>query len=134
MKTSSYPGKQGGFSMLCLLSGLLVVFSAIYLGVKLGPSYFEYRVIANAVDEMIILEDIQTLPTAKIQSRMSESVRRNSGVNPTKLNIHKITYIGVRDGKRVVGIEYEVVKKMFLNVSTLIHYKYERIANTGSPG
>ena len=121
-------GNQRGFSTGCVLIGLLFFISIAYLGVKLGPSYMEYRVISNAVDEVVAANDILSLGPGEIKRRLRASIKRNSGTNPSKLDLNKISYLGASDGKRVIGVEYEVQVPLMYNVSVLMHFKHEKVS------
>lgn len=123
-------GKQSGFSTGCFLIGFMFFISIAYLGVKLGPSYMEYRVISNAVDEVASTNDILSLAPGEIKRRLRASIKRNSGSNPSKLDLNQISYLGQSDGKRVIGIEYEVAVKLMYNVSVLMHFKHEKVSKS----
>ena len=128
MRTNKGLGKQRGFSTGCVLIGLVFFISVAYLGVKLGPSYMEFRVISNAVNEVVDASDILGLAPGEIKRRLRASIKRNSGTNPSKLDLNKIAFIAARDGKRVVGVEYEVMVKLMYNVSVLMHFQHEKVS------
>jgi len=80
------------------------------------------------MDDVVKHEDFATLSSGRILGRVKESVRRSSGVSPSTLDIKKISFVAVRDGKKVVGFNYEVAVKLFYNLSALMHFRHESIA------
>ena len=129
MTSSNILSRQRGFLTFCFFVNIAAFALAGYFALKLASPYLEYRVMANAVDEVVRLNNINSLHANKIRSKMKESVSRNSGVNPTKLNVDQIVYVASRDGRKVVGIDYEVVVDLFYNISALLHFKHEKFAS-----
>ena len=129
MNLCNVSNRQYGFSSICVLITLLFLTSAGFLGLRLGSPYVEYRILAGAIDDAVKHEDIETVNSRRLIFRIKESVRRNSGVSPSKLNLDKILYVASRDGHRLVGVNYEVAVKLFYNVSALLHFKHEAAAN-----
>ena len=129
MTSSNILSRQRGFLTFCFFVNIAAIALAGYFALKLASPYLEYRVMANAVDEVVRLNNINSLHANKIRSKMKESVSRNSGVNPTKLNVDQIVYVASRDGRKVVGIDYEVVVDLFYNISALLHFKHEKFAS-----
>ncbi len=120
--------RQRGFTTGCVLVSLLFFSFSGYLGFRLGGPYIEYRMLAGAMDDLVKHEDFGTLKKNRILGRLSESVRRSSGVSPSTLDLKKIVYVVVRDGRKVVGVNYEVAVELFYNISALMHFKHESIA------
>lgn len=120
--------RQRGFSAGCVLIGLVFFSLAGFLGLRLGSPYIEYRILSGAVDEVVNHEDIGTLTSGRVLGRIKESVRRSSGINPSKLNLDEIVYIAASDGRKVVGVNYEVAVKLLFNVSALLHFQHESTA------
>jgi hypothetical protein len=129
MNSSKILSRQRGFLTFCFIVNVSAFALAGYFVLKLASPYLEYRVMANAVDEVVRLNNINSLHANKIRSKMKESVSRNSGINPTKLNVDHIVYVASRDGRKVVGIDYEVVVGLFYNISALLHFKHEKLAS-----
>ncbi len=128
MISSKVLTRQRGFTTGCVLVSLLFFSFSGYLGFRLGGPYIEYRMLAGAMDDLVKHEDFGTLNSSRIRSRLSESVRRSSGINPSTLNLKKVVYVVVRDGRKVVGCNYEVAVELFYNISALMHFKHESIA------
>ena len=129
MNLSKILSRQRGFLIFCFFVNISAFALARYFVLKLASLYLEYRVMAIAVDEVVRLNNINSLHANKIRSEMKESMSRNSGVNPTKLNVDHIVYVASRDGRKVVGIDYEVVVSLFYNISALLHFKHEKLAS-----
>ncbi len=128
MISSKVLTRQRGFTTGCVLVSLLFFGFSGYLGFRLGGPYIEYRMLAGAMDDLVKHEDFGTLKRSRILGRLSESVRRSSGVSPSTLDLKKIVYIVVRDGRKVVGANYEVAVELFSNISALMHFKHESTA------
>lgn len=124
--------RQRGFTTGCVLIGLIFFTSIGYLGFKLGGPYIEYRMLAGAMDGVAKHEDFATLNSGRILGRIKESVRRSSGVSPSTLDVKKISYVVVRDGRKVVGVNYEVVVELGYNISALLHFKHESFSKPSS--
>jgi len=128
MKLSKNVGLQHGFTTGCVLISLLFFGLSAFIGLRLGGPYVEYRILVGAMDSVVQHEDIDLTNSRRIVGRIEDAVARNSGVSPSTLDLRKIVYVVVRDGKKVVGVNYEVSTKVFGNLSALMHFKHESIA------
>lgn len=129
MNSFNLLGRQNGFSSLCFFSTLVFLSFFGFMGIKLAPSYLDFRVVSNAVDEVSRMKGITTMRRPAVISRIRESVHRNSGVSAPTMNLDDVIYVASRDGSKVVGTNYEVVVDLFYNVSALLHFKHEKVIN-----
>ena len=128
MISSKVLTRQRGFTTGCVLISLIFFSFSGYLGFRLGGPYIEYRMLAGAMDDVVKHEDIGTQSSGRIVGRLQESVRRSSGISPSTLDLKKIIYVIPRDGRKVVGVNYEVAVELFYNISALLHFKHESVA------
>ena len=56
---------------------------------------------------------------------------RNSGINESTLDLNKVIYVVQRDGRKVMGVNYEVAVDIAYNISALLHFKHESTARPG---
>lgn len=115
--------RQGGFSTLATLSLLVLLGAGGYVGIRLVPSYLDYRVITNAVDEAAKVDSVESLRSKQVIAL----VRRKMGPSATApdIDLDTITRVFTRDGLKVIEINYEVVVPVVKNASALIHYVHE---------
>ncbi len=128
MKLSKNIGLQRGFTTGCVLISLLFFGLSAFIGLRLGGPYVEYRILVGAMDSVVQHEDIDLTNNRRIVGRIEAAVTRNSGVSPSTLDLRKIVYVVVRDGKKVVGVNYEVSTEVIGNLSALMHFKHESTA------
>lgn len=119
--------RQQGFSTLMLLSFVFVFSASAYLGVRLAPSYMDYMVISGAMDEAVQTQSVETFRSKQIV----DLIRRKMGPSATApdINLGDVTSVFVRDGLKVVKINYEVVVPVIKNASALLHFTHEATIN-----
>lgn len=125
MKSPTVFSRQRGFTTGCVLVTLAFLGLSAFIGLRLGGPYVEYRILIGAMNDVVKHEDFSTASAGNIVSRIDQSVTRNSGVSPSTLELRKIIYVIVRDGKKVVGVNYEVSTLVYGNLSALMHFKHE---------
>lgn len=128
MKLSKNVGQQRGFTTACVLISLVFFGLSAFIALRLGGPYMEYRILVGAMDSVVKHDDIALANSRRIVGRIEGSVSRNSGVSPSTLDLRKIVYVVVRDGKKVVGVNYEVSTEIIANLSALMHFQYEATA------
>ncbi len=128
MKSIKLLSRQHGFSSICFFTGLTLFCLLGYVGVKVAPSYMDFRNISNAVDEVSRMDGFENMRRPQILARIGESIHRNTGFESPDLDMKEVIYVASRDGRKVVGANYEVVVPLFYNASALLHFKYEKAA------
>lgn len=128
MKSPTVFGRQRGFTTGCVLVTLVLLGLSGFVGLRLGGPYIEYRILVGAMDDVVKHEDIARTSGGRIIGRIQQSVTRNSGISPSTLDLTKIVYVIVRDGHKVVGVNYEVSTEIIGNLSGLMHFQHEAIA------
>ena len=61
MNSFSMLSKQRGFSSACFFIGLVFFSLMGYIGIKLVPSYMDFRNVSNAVNEVSRMQNIQEM-------------------------------------------------------------------------
>lgn len=117
---------QRGFSSVCFFTGLLLFTLLGYVGVKVAPSYMDFRNVSNALNEVSRMDGFENMRRPTILARLRESIHRNTGFESPDLDLNEVIYMASKDGRKVVGANYEVVVPLFYNVSALLHFKYEK--------
>ncbi len=123
------PNQQRGFSTGCVLVSLALVTIIGFVGYRLGGPFIEHRILVGSMDDVAQHVDFSTASKRQIVNRISSGIRRNSGMNRSTLNIYKILNVVKRDGKKIIGVNYEVATGLGYNVSALMHFKHESAAN-----
>ena len=115
--------QQKGFSTIAVLSFMVMLGAGAYVGIKLVPSYLDYLVISQAMDEAVKVDSVGSLRSKQIVNL----VRSKMGPSATApdIDLNAITSVVVRDGLKVVKLNYEVVVPVVKNASALIHYTHE---------
>jgi hypothetical protein len=121
--------QQRGFSTSCVLVSAALIVVLGFLGYRLGGPFIEHHILAGSMDDVVKHGDFATASKAQIVGRIGSGIARNSGMNRSTLNVNKILYIVKRDGRKVIGVNYEVATGMLYNVSALMHFKHESSAN-----
>ena len=130
MESFKLISRQRGFSSMCFFTGLAFFSLLAYIGIQMAPAYMDFRNISNAIDEVSRMDNFENMRRPTILARIGESIHRNTGFEPPKLEIKDVIYVNSRNAKKVVGANYEVAVPLFYNISALLHFKYEK---TGSP-
>jgi hypothetical protein len=117
--------KQRGFSTACVLVTVALITVIGFFGYRLGGSFIEHRILSGSMNDVALHDDFATASKRQIVNRISEAVRRNSGMNESTLDINKILYVVKRDGQKVIGVNYEVATGLLYNISALMHFKHE---------
>lgn len=120
--------QQRGFSTGCVLVSLALIVVLGFLGYRLGSPYIEHHILAGSMDDVARNDDFATASKQQIVGRIGSGIARNSGMNRSTLDVNKILYIVKRDGRKVIGVNYEVATGMLYNVSALMHFKHESSA------
>ena len=120
--------QQRGFSTGCVLVSAALIVVLGFLGYRLGSPFIEHHILAGSMDDVVKHDNFATDSKAQIVGRINWSIARNSGMNRSTLNVNKILYIVKRDGRKVIGVNYEVATGMLYNVSALMHFKHESSA------
>lgn len=118
---------QKGFGSVVVLSFIFMLGLSAYVGVKLAPSYLEYRLIAQAMDDAVEVDSIETMRSKQIIGL----IRTKMGPSATApdVDLNAITSVFTRGGLKVVKVNYEVVVPMIKNASALLHYTHEATIN-----
>ena len=120
--------QQRGFSTSCVLVSAALIVVLGFLGYRLGSPFIEHHILAGSMDDAAKHDDFATASKRQIVGRIGEGIRRNSGMNQSTLDVNKILYIVKRDGKKIIGVNYEVATGLLYNVSALMHFKHESSA------
>ena len=110
--------KQRGltFISLLLILGLIAFFTLLVL--KIGPIYLEHSKVTNALSALENTTDVQTKDKYEILSILEKRFDLNYIDVITKDDV-KVTKSG---NYLKVEIKYEVVKKIFGNLSVLVEF------------
>lgn len=128
MKLYKQSHQQRGFSTGCVLVTISLMVVIGFFGYRLGGPFIEHQILVGSMDDVARLDDFATASKRQIVGRIGEGIRRNSGMNRSTLDVNKILYIVKRDGKKVIGVNYEVATGLLYNVSALMHFKHESSA------
>ena len=87
----------------------------------------DYMVISGAMDEAVQMQSVETFRSKQIV----DLIRRKMGPSATApdINLGDVTSVFVRDGLKVVKINYEVVVPVIKNASALLHFTHEATIN-----
>ena len=91
----------------------------------------EYQILAGAMDDVAKHDDFEKTNKGRLIGRVSQAVTRNSGMNESTLELNKVIYVVQRDGRKVMGVNYEVAVDIAYNISALLHFKHESTARPG---
>ncbi len=115
--------RQKGIGTITLMSFILMLGVTGYIGVKLAPSYVDYRMIAHAMDEAVKTQSIETYRSKQIINVVKRTLTQTS--NGPDIDLDKVTSVFMRDGLKVVKVNYEVVVPVIKNASALLHFTHE---------
>lgn len=112
--------KQRGITFIGLIVVLAVVIFFAVIGIKLFPAYSEFSSVKSIINDMGKSAEFDSMSEEKIKGSFERgaSIGYVSTVNSKDLVIENNA-----DGKRVVSIEYQVVKPIVGNISILLDFK-----------
>ena len=131
MNSFKISNRQRGFSTGCVLISLVLFLFIGFLGLRLGGPFMEYQILAGAMDDVAKHDDFEKTNKNRLIGRVSQAVTRNSGMNESTLELNKVIYVVQRDGRKVMGVNYEVAVDIAYNISALLHFKHESTARSG---
>lgn len=117
---ASFKGQRGlTFISLIFVLGLIAFFVLLFL--KIGPIYLDHSKVVNALAALEKTPDIETKTEPEIRSILDK-----------RFNMNYVTDVGRDDIKIIQGgnylkvvIDYEVIKKIFGNLSVLVEFSDE---------
>jgi hypothetical protein len=112
-------GKQRGFSLSGMVTGMVVLALLALVAAKLSPAYIDYFSIKKILTAMEVNGELKTLGSKDL--RMSYAKRalidNVKSITPEDLQISKAP-----DGTAIVSAEYSVKTPLVANVSLLIDF------------
>ena len=115
--------RQKGIGLISVMSIVLLLGISGFIGIKLAPSYMDYRMIAHAMDEAVKTQSIETYRSKQIIDVVKRTL--SNSTNASKINLDKVATVFMRDGLKVVKVNYEVVVPVLKNASALLHFTHE---------
>ena len=112
--------EQRGITFIGLIMVLAIVGFFAVIGIKMFPAYSEYSSVKNIIQSIGKSADFEGLSEAKIRDNFDRgaTIGYVSVINGKDLVIENNG-----DGKKVVSVEYQVVKPVVANVSILMDFK-----------
>lgn len=115
--------RQKGYGTVTFLTFILMLGVGGYVGAKLVPSYIDYRVIVHAMDEAVKTESIQSYRSKQIVNLIKDILAQSTAASD--IDLDKVTSVVMRDGRKVVKLNYEVAVPLVRNASALLHFTHE---------
>ncbi len=112
------PKRQQGLTFISLVFVLGLIAFFVLLGLKIGPIYLDHNKVVSALDEIKKTTDIQEQSEAEIRDSLSKRFNINYVYDVVQDDITVTKY---QDYLKV-AIEYEVVRKIFGNLSVLVEF------------
>ena len=118
--------QQGGWTVLGLLTFLLVAGSFVFVGFKLAPAYSDHETLKSVMRGMQLDEGLLSRSNREIRLHAIKTMRVNNMQLPE--DYLKIT----RDkGDVILDVNYEVRIPMFYNIEALVVFKEQYIGKEG---
>ncbi len=128
------PGKQQGLSTFSLLVFVGLLGFVGFTALKLVPAYLEFEVIKSALKDVVKTEGINNYRSHQIVNELNKVVQRHKNASRSKLDIQKIARVYSEDGRKMIGVDYEVAVPFIKNTSVLLNFKREVAINPyGTP-
>ena len=125
MKRSMNMARQGGFSGICFFSTLLVVLAVTFMSVRMLPVYLSDRSIQKALDDLTETPGLYAFDNDGLMRELKRAASRNARLKSDEKDMAQIGYVINRSGKKIVGVNYEVVVPILFNLSLLAKFKHE---------
>ena len=112
--------KQRGITFIGLVVVLAIFGFFAVIGIKIFPAYSEYAAVKNIIESIGKGADFDSISEVKLRDSFDRgaSIGYVSVINGKDLVIEKNA-----EGKKVVSIEYQVVKPVVANISILMNFK-----------
>ncbi len=113
--------RQQGLTLISILFILGFLAFCILLIFKIVPIYIDHNKVANALKEVKAMSGVETKSESQIRSSLDKQFNMNYVYDVTQDDIKVVkhgTYLKVQ-------IEYEVVRKLFGNLSVLAEFNDE---------
>ena len=112
--------RQGGASMWMMLYLGLTAAAIIMTVVKIGPHYYNDRLVASAMEGLNDDPDLQNLSKGQIVQRLRQSFQLNS--------IYHIKGGDIKAKRSAKGlnidIQYDIVIPVIYNIDATLHFKH----------
>lgn len=112
-------GKQRGFSMSGMVTGMVVLALLALVAAKLAPAYIDYFAIKKILTAMEASGELKTMGSKELRNAYAKraSIDNVKSISPEDLQIDK-----AQDGSAIISTEYSVKTPLFANVSLLIDF------------
>lgn len=112
---------QQGLGMLGWLAGLVVVGILGTMAINMIPVYMDDSTVNKSIEALLADPRINLMSQAEMQESLGK-----------RFDVNTVTNIGIGDvsivrgnGNVTVGVDYEVKKPLFYNVSVVMHFKHD---------
>ena len=116
----SFPSRQRGLSWLGWLIVLFVVGVFGIVAVAMVPAYMDYNTVRATINELMIDSRTNLMSPAEIEDNLS---RRFDINNVTSISVDDLA-ISKGGGELNIGVNYDVEKHLFYNVSVVMHFEH----------
>lgn len=116
------PKYQKGEGMFPVIVFTLLVSAVLFVGVKVGPSFLEYKRIVGAMDEVAVASNAFTRAPSKLIQDIDNTLRGD--LKWIDLDLNKVVSIIKRGERKYLELNYEVEIPIVLNLSALMHYEH----------
>lgn len=112
-------GKQRGFTLSGMVTGMVVLALLALVAAKLAPAYLDYFAIKKILSAMQVNGELKTLGSKELRISYAKraSIDNVKSITPEDLQISK-----AQDGSAIVSAEYSVKTPLVANVSLLIDF------------
>lgn len=112
-------GKQRGFTLSGMVTGMVVLALLALVAAKLAPAYIDYFAIKKILSAMEANGELKTLGSKELRISYAKraSIDNVKSITPEDLQISK-----AQDGSAIVSAEYSVKTPLVANVSLLIDF------------
>ncbi len=112
-------GKQRGFTLSGMVTGMVVLALLALVGAKLAPAYIDYFSIKKILTAMEVNGELKTLGSKDLRTSYAKRalIDNVKSITPEDLQISKAP-----DGTAIISAEYSVKTPLAANVSLLIDF------------
>lgn len=115
------PSRQRGLGILGWLTGLVVVGILGTMAINMIPAYMNDKTVQGSIDALLGDPRLNLMSAGE----MKESLGKRFDVNSvTDLAIDDVN-ITRNSGSVQIGVDYNVEKHLFYNVSVVMHFKHD---------